>query len=70
MVIETEPEALEKVGMRLSEFEGVVQETQLLRGKPAILARVITDSQRRFREFLREQIKSIQGVKRVQDVLV
>jgi nitrate reductase NapAB chaperone NapD len=70
VIVQTEPQSLKQVGSKLNEFEGVVHETQLLSHKSAILARVVTDNEQRFRNFIREQLKPMNGVIKIQGVSV
>jgi hypothetical protein len=70
IIVQTEPNSLHQVGTKLNEFEGVICETQVLPLKSVIVARIITDNHRRFKNFIREQLLTLEGVKKVQGVLV
>jgi hypothetical protein len=70
IVIKTHPEKLDEVGDAITSFEGVVEETACLSGKSAILAHVLTDNEKSFRSFIREQIEPLPGVMKIQGVMV
>lgn len=67
IVVKTQPVFMKQVANKLNEFEGVVHETQILPEKAVIVARIVTDNHRRFKDFLTQEVMPIQGIRQVEE---
>jgi hypothetical protein len=67
IVIKTHPVFLRRVTNKLNEFEGIVYEILPIPEKSVIVARIMTDNHKRFRQFLTQQVLPIQGIDEIEE---